>query len=453
MKRPQKERGQVLVLIILAIVVIFGFVALAVDGGRFFAERRRAQNAADAAVMAAAFNGATGGDWRAAGIASSQVNGYNDTDPAENTGAIEDVRVFHPPVRGRYSVASETVIPSEYYQVIIRIQVPQVFSQIVFAGDLWVEVEAVARGTPQRGFPYGAALVATCRDCCDALWFAGDGEVIITGGNVISNSNADGSSSCYSVSRSGTSVVDIEGGSLIAGGDLYDNTKKDCKYNDGTIADPCLVVPDGDIYVDTPNPDNYDYSYEPSCKGLPTIATSKYNKNATLDPGIYTGGIIVSGDKTVVTLNPGMYCLGGDLSVTSGSIIGSNIMFYMSGGSVNISTANPVSLYAPTEEANCIADPDLAPDCWSGFLVYMPYENNGTVFMAGGGSTHYTGTIYAPGPPHSGYKCEFVGSQEDAMMNASIICYTVKISGSNGLAINYDDSLNAQSPGAIELTE
>jgi len=210
---------------------------------------------------------------------------------------------------------------------------------------------------------------------------------------------------------------------------------------------------DGGIYKYTSNPDSYDYSYRPSCKGLPTVTKSKYNSNATLNPGIYTGGIEVTGDKTVVTLNPGMYCLQGNLSVTSGSIIGSNLMFYMKSGSVNISTSKPVSLYAPTEEANCIADPDLAPDCWSGFLVYMPYENNGTVFMAGGGSTTYTGTVYAPGPPKSGYKCEFLGSQEDAMLNASVICYTVKISGTNGLTVNYDDKLNAQSPGSIELAE
>ena len=42
------------VLIILAIVALFGFAALAVDIGRLYAERRRIQSAADAAALAAA---------------------------------------------------------------------------------------------------------------------------------------------------------------------------------------------------------------------------------------------------------------------------------------------------------------------------------------------------------------------------------------------------------------
>ena len=49
-----KESGQVLVLIVVAIVGILGFAALALDGGMLLSERRRAQNAADAGVMAAA---------------------------------------------------------------------------------------------------------------------------------------------------------------------------------------------------------------------------------------------------------------------------------------------------------------------------------------------------------------------------------------------------------------
>ena len=55
MKTNRSERGQALVLIVLAIVAMFGFAALAVDIGRLYAERRRVQSAADAAVLSAAF--------------------------------------------------------------------------------------------------------------------------------------------------------------------------------------------------------------------------------------------------------------------------------------------------------------------------------------------------------------------------------------------------------------
>ena len=55
MKTNRSEKGQAFVLIIVAIVAIFGFAALAVDGGNVYAERRRAQNAADASASGGSF--------------------------------------------------------------------------------------------------------------------------------------------------------------------------------------------------------------------------------------------------------------------------------------------------------------------------------------------------------------------------------------------------------------
>ena len=49
----QNERGQALALIALSVVVLLGFSALAIDGGMIYADRRHAQNAADASALAA----------------------------------------------------------------------------------------------------------------------------------------------------------------------------------------------------------------------------------------------------------------------------------------------------------------------------------------------------------------------------------------------------------------
>ncbi len=62
MKRPgNREKGQTLVLAVLMMVVIIGIVALAIDGGFAYAQRRRMQNAADAAAMAGVWTLATSG--------------------------------------------------------------------------------------------------------------------------------------------------------------------------------------------------------------------------------------------------------------------------------------------------------------------------------------------------------------------------------------------------------
>ena len=54
MMKNKHEKGQAIIIIAFAIVVLVGFAALAIDGGRVLSDRRHAQNAADTAAYAAA---------------------------------------------------------------------------------------------------------------------------------------------------------------------------------------------------------------------------------------------------------------------------------------------------------------------------------------------------------------------------------------------------------------
>ncbi len=51
---PRNERGQAIVIMAFALIVLLAFAALAIDGGYAYVERRRAQNGADAAALAGA---------------------------------------------------------------------------------------------------------------------------------------------------------------------------------------------------------------------------------------------------------------------------------------------------------------------------------------------------------------------------------------------------------------
>ena len=51
---PSSERGQILVIFVLALVAIIGGVGLVIDGGFAFAQRRAEQNAADLGAFAGA---------------------------------------------------------------------------------------------------------------------------------------------------------------------------------------------------------------------------------------------------------------------------------------------------------------------------------------------------------------------------------------------------------------
>src|SRR6266540_6397461 len=51
-ERGRKERGQTLLLFVLAATVLLGFTAMAIDVGLLFEDRRHLQNTADAAALA-----------------------------------------------------------------------------------------------------------------------------------------------------------------------------------------------------------------------------------------------------------------------------------------------------------------------------------------------------------------------------------------------------------------
>ena len=81
-----RERGQILVLFALGLVVMIGMVGLVLDGGGAFAQRRSEQNAADLAALAGAnaylnTNGTVAARTaaaQAAAISSATSNGYTD---------------------------------------------------------------------------------------------------------------------------------------------------------------------------------------------------------------------------------------------------------------------------------------------------------------------------------------------------------------------------------------
>lgn len=56
MARRRGQRGQAIALVALIIVVLFGFLGLAIDGGRGYLDRREMQAAVDSAALAAAYN-------------------------------------------------------------------------------------------------------------------------------------------------------------------------------------------------------------------------------------------------------------------------------------------------------------------------------------------------------------------------------------------------------------
>lgn len=430
MKQQRSERGQVLVLIILAIVAIFGFMAIAVDGGRVYAERRRAQTAADASAMAAAFAAIEKKDWSQAAMALVKENDFDDPQPGIEADEPMDVHIHHPPVSGPYAGNDE------YYQVFIRSQVNQVFSQIVWQGQMEVTVESVARAQPSKNVFPGHAMVATNDEACNAVDFSGSGDTYVNGGNIFSNSDEDvlpgDPDNCASGRQNGSGAIKVDDGAILTVGDWVD------KGGSGSVSpDP---FNDGDPdHIEMPNwpmPDCY----------TDVPARSQNNTTKVLLPGRYSGIKITNGDWQ---MEPGMYCLTSTgFSFNGGSLTGTGVTLMVLGGDVSISGNGVFALSAPYDLK------DAGGTQWAGMLIYMPWANGGGIDLSGGSGTMYTGTILAPGPRDSNTpKCKFGGNSGSIGLRSNIICNTVQVHGTGDVEIYYRPEDNYKLPPSIDLSQ
>ena len=130
----KSDRGQALVVIALAAVGLMGIVALVVDGGQAFADRRKAQNAADSAALDAALARLRGGQsMTSAALESAAQNGYN------NDGLTNVIELYSPPKDGAHAG------DIEYIQVIITSHVNTYFARVIGRDKITNTVQAVAR--------------------------------------------------------------------------------------------------------------------------------------------------------------------------------------------------------------------------------------------------------------------------------------------------------------------
>lgn len=439
MKRRPSEKGQALVLIILAIVGIFGFAALAVDFGKLYSDRRRAQNAADAAVLAAGFAStrpATGLTAEQAAFEAARQS-LEKNDYVNNPGVV-DINVTH---RQEVDASGITI---DYYQATIHQVVDKIFSQFVYNGPFDFTVMAETKVNSKGSYSGTDAIRVLSPDGCGALFLDGGNKIIVDGGNITSDSTAGDcpdrpaetrGASCTSGVQNGSGEIDIIGGSLnLVGEWRKKSTSGDINIIGGGAINSCVAQK------------TFTPPLKPTC-GSDTYDVGSYNSDAVLSPGQYPNGIKVTGDNTDIELKPGLYCLGDDFSMTKGILIGSGVMFYMAGGSFNVGGGTVANLVYSSDLPDT-GNPDMN---WSGMLIYMPEENHGQVILGGGSSTSYSGTIMAPGlPPNDGnpdsqYKCIIGGNGTSESVNSSIICYTLKVAGTAELKITYKPENNLQS--------
>ena len=422
----QKERGQAIVLMILTIIGLLGFAAVALDGGNIYTEQRRAQAAADNAVIAAAFqrmsNVSDPNTLRQAALTSALQNGYNN-DAADNW-----VEFNTPPTRAPYAGQNN------YFEIVITREVPTVLAHFVYRGPWQVTVHAVAKAVlTDNPIPYsGQAIMSVSPSTCQALWFHGTGNLDVSGAGIFSNSECAGTgpSSSAGVANGHGSVNIIDGNFGVAGTNIYQGGSSQITSNLNPVTaenQPALPGP-----TDLPVPTDEECGPNRTVPG---------GNSKTLDPGTYASTFGVGSNDTVY-LRQGIYCFGGGWDKIQGDLStelndngvqdaneGVLLYFYSSNEPlIDITAQAAIVLWA------------LDSGTWKGMLMYAP-EACGDVEINGGGDSKVTGTIYTP--------CSDVqinGNSGTFALESQIIANTVDIAGTGGVDIIYDPDVLYSQP-------
>jgi hypothetical protein len=368
MKGKKRERGQILILVALSIITLIGFTALAIDGGQIYLDRRRAQNAADQAAFAAAFEKIQGGDWYVAGLARAEDNGFN------NDGVTNTVTINNPPISGAYSG------DDKFIQVMINTTPDTAFLQLFYTGPIAISAGAVTRaeGSFFSSSPLVSNAVVTLGNC-----LSGDGHNLsFTGGG--------GS-----------------GGIVAKNGGVFLNSPE------STVNDCAMAPPNNGYGIVSEGPitsvGSHDYSGESMIHPVPintgfnggipiTDPLASLSEPTCTGPGFKDGDTYYPGNFLTIGpgfLQPGIYCVTGDISLAGPNFLqGDGVLIYTQGG-IKFTGNAWMNLTAPTEE-NCLGTKeDTTASCtYKGIVIFSARGNTSTIETRGNGDQNLKGLVY-----------------------------------------------------------
>ena len=391
------ERGQALILIVFVIAALFGAAGLAIDGGNLYAERRRAQNAADAAALAGALARINGESWVDTTYRVAGENGF------KNNGKTTFIEVHSPPITGTYKGNIE------YIQVRIRSSIRTPFASVVGVPQMSNLVEAVARSKPaeyKQMFDGAAVVSLAVQSDCDnekSFWVHAELTLSLEGGGLFVNSlNPD----CALMQQANGSIR-IHGNYplQVVGG--------------WQISKPSLMTPYPPTHTaGVPYPPPF-YMPKVNCNKDAEISLD----GTSMSPGNWGDQFPPEG---VINLESGTYCLGGDFIMGGAQkLTGRGVLFFMTGGQFHISGGANFDLSAGHSGQN------------DGLLVYQPMENKHPVILNMGADSTFTGTVLAPGA-----EVRIKGSDSASGFHSQIVGYTINADGNSNVIIRYSDSEN-----------
>ncbi len=491
----QSERGQILILLVLVLIGLLAFTALAIDGGMVFADRRYLQGIADTSSISGAGMGArklefsypdTNGNGKKDKGEPYRVTYVNFECPndANNDGVYQsgelNLNNENNPVywvqEAMKEAANEAVNRANSYDYTINdvtfvVGLPNSIVQTdqnrILVGcyvetgtniqfpEKSVDVRVILSNQTQTSFVH---LVNNqpVRNRVDSMTrisprqMAGAGYAIVSlskqcgqniGGTQFSGNPLteiiDGgvfSNSC--IETGGTYNVDVSGGSIEYNQSFY---PWDPSGTSGTI-DP-LPAPVTDYHPMTDR-----IIPPPKCPDLTPseiAALPDFNGAQNLGPGNY-GSIRQTTANGALNFSSGLYCIYEEITVNGGTFTAENVTIYFAGNTFSINGNVLVTMSAPTVEP-------IPLNTIMNVLIYVPMDVRLVdLAIAGMSGSTFSGMIYAP---NTNVKISGNSSVNpgQTVFNTSIVAYDIDVNGTPGLKINYDDELDYSFPSYFDV--
>ena len=341
------QRGSIPVATALLLPLLLGFAGLAGDSGNVYLAKRRMQTAADAGAISAALE-----LQRQAGVAEVIAAGKHDA--ALNGFAASGTQVDTPPVSGAHAARPG------YAEVRLAQDVPTHFMGLFGFPTVEVTARAVAGARPDAS----CFLALNSKNVADAMTVTGAGEI-------------SGEHCSIFVNGSTPNTLSASGAMTIRADSIG-------------VQSPSYRHDSGSAFL--PTPQVAQAARQDPLAGLQapgggaTQANGKLTGTGThvLQPGVYPGGIHLSGGMTV-NFAPGIYVLRGGFTVDGAvNLNGSGVAFYTQ-GPVTITGSGVLKLSAP----------EIGP--MAGILFYGDRAKvTGKNEIRGGVSGELAGTLYFP---------------------------------------------------------
>jgi hypothetical protein len=407
-----RRKGNVLVLTAVSLTVVIGFAAVALDGGLLQHNRRVAQAVADAAALAAAddlfLNWQSNAGQDPTGSAATKALANANANGFTNDGSTSTVTVNIPPRSGGHTgLAGHAEVIVVWYQ-------ERGFSGLWGSAPIPVTARAVAQG---RWTPFRDGILVLDPHASGSLNSNGGGMVSIVNADVIVDSDSP------------TAVI-ATGGGLLADPDFYiTGIPGTSTSGGGTIQ--------GAIWSgQTPTPDPLAYLPQPDPSTMPVQSTNAThgsgNQTLNLQPGVYEGGITVSGQASL-NMAPGVYYMdGGGFSFTGlGNLSAPGVMIVNAPQSasdrININGNGALNLSPPTS------------GIYQGISLWQTRSSTNEVDISGNGGVGMTGTFYAQ---HGTLKV--TGNGTNNVLGSQYISYDVNLGGNGGFSILWKPQATAR---------